>query len=133
MAAALSSISGHAVQVYRVPGQGAVAGSGEKRYFPPPVAGCYNHSMSVFRRRPRQPKYGPAVLQMEMTGPRRWLSTSVLVRPIARGIPRVYLSMNTPGGYGSVCFLTEDEVRKLVQALLDAIGQSKALTARESG
>jgi hypothetical protein len=88
--------------------------------------------MSVFRRRHRQPKYGPPVLQMEMTGPRRWLPTRVLVRPIAQGIPRVYLSMNTVGN-GSVCSLTEDEVRKLAQALLDAIEQSKALTARESG
>jgi hypothetical protein len=89
--------------------------------------------MSMFRRRHRQPMYGPPVLQTEMAGPRRWLQTSVLVRPIARGVPRVYLCMTTPGGYGSVGFLTEDDVRQLAQALLDAIEQSKALTARESG
>lgn len=99
---------------------------GEKRHFPSPVAGCYNHRMSMFRRRSGQPVYGPPVLQMQMAGAHRWFRTSVLVRPIARGVPRVYLSI---GGYG---FLTEDEVRKLAQALLDAIEQSKALTAQES-
>jgi hypothetical protein len=90
-------------------------------------AGCYNHSMSMFRHRSRQPLYGQPIVQMQMAGAHRWFRTSVLVRPIARGVPRVYLSVS---GYG---FLTEDEVRKLAQALLDAIEQSKALTARESG
>lgn len=60
------------------------------------------------------------------------IRSEVVVKPIVRGIPCVYLGMSIgPGACG--CDLTEDEARMLAQALLDAIEQSKALTAREAG
>jgi hypothetical protein len=104
----------------------------EEDYFPPPGAGCYNRSMRMFRRRPRQPKYGPKILQMRLADSP--YGYSVNVRPLGRDRPRVFLqiaAMTTTGGAG--CYLTEDEARSLAQALLDGIEQSKALTAREPG
>jgi hypothetical protein len=95
-------------------------------------AGCYNRSMSMFRRKPRQPKYGPETLKMRPVGS-RWVGAKELkVSPLARGRLRVFLqmwSMNGSCGY----YLTEDEVRRFAQALFDGIDQSKALTAGESG
>jgi hypothetical protein len=58
--------------------------------------------------------------------------TLVEIKPLARGIPQVYLSMDV-GGQGCGGYLNEDEARRLSQALLDGIEQSKALTAPGSG
>lgn len=78
--------------------------------------------MSFFQRRP---KYGPTVLKKRLG----W--TWVRVRPSARGTAGVYLSMFT-GPAGCEADFTQDEARILAQALLDAIEQSKALTAQKS-
>lgn len=77
----------------------------------------------MFRRRSHRPKHGPAVLKMRlMDGP------TVTVTPRARGEPRVHLVLQL---FNMTCSgaLTEDEARRLAQALLDGIAQSKALTA----
>jgi hypothetical protein len=58
-----------------------------------------------------------------------WL---VEVRPLGKGMPRVFLQIVAANG-GCGGYLTQDEVRMLAQGLFDGIEQSKALTARESG
>lgn len=84
----------------------------------------------MFRRKPGQPKYGPKILQMQLTDSP--FGFQVNVRPLGRGAPRVFLQI-VAGNGGCGGYLTEGEVRMLAQALSDGIEQSKALTARESG
>jgi hypothetical protein len=84
--------------------------------------------MRMFRRRPGQPKFGPWIVEVPLEGPP--FVDSVRVMPLGRGTPRVFLQITaTNGGCGG--YLAEDGARRLSQALLDGIEQSKALT--ESG
>lgn len=86
--------------------------------------------MSMFRRKPRQPRYGPKILKMRLTDSHGgW---EVNVRPLGRGGPRVFLQI-VAGNGGCGCYLTEDEAHRLARALFDGTDQSKALTAGESG
>jgi hypothetical protein len=81
--------------------------------------------MRMFRRRSGQPKYGPEILQMRLAdSPSGW---AVHVRPVGRGRPRVLLQIEDVNG-ACGCYLTENEIRTLAQALSDGIEQSKALT-----
>jgi hypothetical protein len=90
--------------------------------------------MSIFRRQPRQPRpprYGPKTLDMRPTNG-HWNQSSVNVQPLGRYGPGVHMEIGTiSDAHG--CDLNEDEVRRLAQALLEAINQSKDLSAGESG
>jgi hypothetical protein len=95
--------------------------------------------MGMFRRTSRQGKPrqrlgrpGPAILNMKLAG--TWVyRPSVYVYPLIGGdIPGVHLQAGEIRDW-FVGRLTEDEARMLAQALLDAIEQSKGLTAREPG
>jgi hypothetical protein len=81
--------------------------------------------MSIWRRRPRQPWYGPETLKMQLKEPGDRYST-IRVRPLVRNAPGVQLDIQS-GAMASVSQLSEYEVRTLAEALLDALEASMAL------
>jgi hypothetical protein len=79
--------------------------------------------MSIWRRKPRRPWTGSAVLDMQLKDPGdRYHRVEVL--PLVRRGPGAQLIIQS-GPIASVSKLDEEEVHKLAKALLDALAASQ--------